>query len=86
MNENIEVKKIAFMVNDEVFYVMHLPQVPDFAGVYEGMLSSPTLVDITGRDIFVEPGARLIDGEFYIPVSKFTQNVTVSDEPDYEVE
>lgn len=86
MNENIEVKKIAFMVNDEVFYVMQLPQVPDFFGVYEGMLSSPTLVDITGKDLFVEPGARLIDGEFYIPVSKFTQTVSSSNEPEYEVE
>lgn len=86
MNENIEVKKIAFMVDDEVFYVMHIPQVPEFFGVYEGMMSSPTLVDITGRDFFVEPGVRLIDGQFYIPVSKFQQTTSRPDEPDYEVE
>jgi hypothetical protein len=83
MNENVEVKKIAFLVNNEVFYIMYIPQVPDFAGVYEGMLSGPTLVDITGNDSFIEPGVRLIDGEFYVPVSKFT---TFEEAPDYEVE
>lgn len=84
MNENIEVKKIAFLVGEDVFYVMHIPQVPEFAGVYEGMLSSPTVMDISGRDAFVEPGTKFIDNEFYYPTSRFNQ--TRHDEPDYEVE
>ena len=85
MNEELDVKKIAFLVGDEVFYVLHIPQIPEFAGVYEGMMSGPTLVDITGNDFFVEPGVRLIDGEFYVPVSKFKSSVN-DDSPDYEVE
>jgi hypothetical protein len=84
MSEDVEFKKIAFMVGNEVFYVMHIPQVPEFTGVYEGMLSGPTLVDVTHDDFFVEAGARLIDGEFYVPVSKFKANQI--QEPDYEVE
>jgi hypothetical protein len=83
MNENVEVKRIAFLVGDEVFHIINIPQIPQFAGVYEGMLSGPTLVDITNNDVFVEPGTRLIDGEFYVPVSRITGN---EQGPDYEVE
>lgn len=85
MNEEIEVKKIAFLVNGEVFYVLQIPQFPEFAGVYEGMLSEPQIVDVTNNDMFVERGTKYIDGEFYVPVSKFVVSNN-HDEPDYEVE
>lgn len=84
MTENVEVKRIAFLVNGEVFYILHIPQIPDFAGVYEGMVSSPQIVDISNDGFMVEPGSRMIDGEFYVPVSKF--KIDNSSEPDYEVE
>jgi len=84
MSEDIKFKKIAFMVGNEVFYVLNIPQAPHMSGVYEGMLSGPTLVDVTDNDLFVEPGTRLIDGEFYVPVSKFKASEV--QEPDYEVE
>jgi hypothetical protein len=84
MNENIEFKKIAFLVNDEVFYVMHIPATQEFGGVFEGMMSSPTVIDVSENDMFVEKGTRLIEGEFYIPRSRFIANEI--DEPDYEVE
>lgn len=84
MNENIEIKKVAFLVNDEVFYVLHIPQMPEFSGVYEGMTSSPKIIDISNNDLFVDPGTRYIDGQFYVPVSRFI--ASHEDEPDYEVD
>jgi hypothetical protein len=84
MNENIEFKKIAFLVNNEVFYVMHIPSTQDFSGVFEGMMSSPQIVDVSENDMFVEKGTRFIDGEFYVPRSRFIMNE--QEHPDYEVE
>lgn len=84
MEENIIVKKIAFLINGEVFYVLHIPQVAEFHGVYEGIVSGPTIIDVSENDMFVEPGTRYIDGEFYVPVSKFIANT--SEEPDYELD
>lgn len=85
MNEQTDIKKVAFLVNGEIFHVMHIPQTPDYAGVYEGMLSSPEILDVSDKDFFIEPGTRMIDGEFYVPVSRFLPP-SQSDQPDYEVE
>jgi hypothetical protein len=84
MEENIVVKKIAFLINGEVFYVLHIPQVPEFQGVYEGIVSGPTMIDVSENDLFIEPGTRYMDGEFYVPVSKFVANTSA--EPDYELD
>lgn len=84
MGQNVEVKRIAFLANGEVFYILHIPQISDFAGVYEGMISNPQIIDISDDGFMVEPGSRFIDGEFYIPISKF--KIDESSEPDYEVE
>jgi hypothetical protein len=43
------------------------------------------IADVSDKDFFIEPGTRLIDGEFYVPVSRFMPTVPV-EQPDYEVE
>jgi hypothetical protein len=84
MEENTEFKRIAFLANNEIFYIMHIPQIKEFDGVYEGLLSEPKILDISDQDFFINPGTVFLNGEFYVPISSLRHND--QDEPDYEVE
>ncbi len=79
MEENRKV--FAFIVDEDVFHFMTIPDQPQFAGVIAGLQSKPLLLDVTDRPELLTGGYwKYIDGEIV------KHEFDTPEDEDYEVE
>jgi hypothetical protein len=83
MEEN-QYKTFVFVADNDVFHTFRIEVGPNTEPLIAGMMSNPTVVDVTGREYYSDqPGWKYSDGIFYMEEN----NVPVLvDEDDYEVE
>jgi hypothetical protein len=62
-------KIFAFVINNEIFHIMKLPDSPNFDGVIAGLRSGPQIIEATGFDD-ISPSWRFIDGVLYRPAAE----------------
>lgn len=79
--EEEPIRKFAFITDEDVFFVIGVPDIEINAGILAGLVSSPTIVDVTAFPE-VSTNSKYINGEFYNRAS--SQPIALSD--DYELE
>lgn len=75
-------KKFAFVINNEIFHIMNIPDQPELEGLIAGMRSGPQIIEVTGFED-ISPSWRIIDGMLYKPAVDFNN---IDDGPGYELD
>ena len=80
--EQEPVRKFAFVLDSDVFFVIGIPDNFTSQGIIAGLNSQPKIIEVTNLPE-VSTQSKFIDGEFYNPAGGPTPQVIVDD---YELE
>lgn len=76
--EQEPVRKFAFVLGSDVFFVIGVPDNFDSQGIIAGLNSKPQIFEVTDLPE-VSTQSRYIDGEFYNPAGGPKQTIIIDD-------